>query len=245
MALRACPFPTALRRPCAGIARFASLAESAVGGRGGERPCPPPVASHQHRHQQDQATECPGGQHRDRPKRRSRVEVVHAPQRLGGGARGQRRAQLAVAAGQKYAETTPPLVALPRKFSPSNSCSLGSRLPTSRPERCRPRPTPNTYRLGSTSNNATPPSRGKTTLFSGWGDWQSSEPTLRSAYRGVTRLGMPWVGRSVMWLVYRGSPGGAENSKSRTSTARAITDSSIEKCCPMHPRGPPPNGHHA
>jgi hypothetical protein len=86
---------------------------------------------------------------------------------------------------------------------------------------------------------------GKTTLFSGWGDWQSSEPTLRSAYRGVTRLGMPWVGRSVMWLVYRGSPGGAENSKSRTSTARAITDSSIEKCCPMHPRGPPPNGHHA
>jgi hypothetical protein len=77
------------------------------------------------------------------------------------------------------------------------------------------------------------------------GDRPMQQCPLRSAYRGVTRLGTPLVGRSVMWLVYRGSPGGAENSKSRTSTARAITDSSIEKCCPMHPRGPPPNGYHA
>ena len=27
--------------------------------------------------------------------------------------------------------------------------------------------------------------------------------------------------------------------------ASAITDSSIEKCCPMQPRGPPPNGNQA
>ena len=43
----------------------------------------------------------------------------------------------------------------------------------------------------------------------------------RRAYRAVTRLGTPWVGRSVMWLVRAGSPGGAANWKSRTSAAGA------------------------